>query len=336
MVNRSWRFGTRESSVAFYGSSQSRTLAADKGTGAPVDMHMESKICSQNVVSQKISLLHHCNGVFQSCHRVGVLGTHIDISLSGTYCVSGDHHTFDKLERIPFHNGTVHECSRVTLVTVADHIALFFFLCSNLFPFPSGGESAAASSAQAGLVHFLHNILRFHIKQHFFQGFKSARCYIFINGFCVKSAAVFQHDTCLFCNERDLIRLYIGLFLFLVEKSVHKTVTHNGMVKYFLAVIRLNLYVLHHFVALLDTHQGTEFTESLASCPLDAHMLFFIMGCKFNGDIGGIPNDLHHLLIDFLGTRSNTSCTGTDKDPASIRLQLLLCRFPALVKFCFV
>ena len=60
------------------------------------------------------------------------------------------------------------------------------------------------------------------------------------------------------------------------------------------------------------------------------------MGSKFNGDIGGVPHDFHHLLIDLLGTCGNTSCTGTDKDPASVRLQLLYRRFPALVEFCFV
>ena len=168
LVYGSWRFNTGHTSVTFDGSGQGRTFTADECTGTAVDMHMEAEICSQNVISEQALFLSLCNGVGEPLYREGVFRTYIDITVLCIHCIGGYGHTFDQTVGVTFHNASIHECARVTLVAVTDNI-VFFYICvgSYLFPFLSGGESAAASSAQAGFVHFVDDISRRHVKDGF-------------------------------------------------------------------------------------------------------------------------------------------------------------------------
>ena len=129
-------------------------------------MHMEREISSQDIVSQQAFFLGLCYGVCEPFHRERILRTHINITVLCIDCIGGNGHSFDETVGIPFHNASIHECARITLVAVTDNI-VFFYVCvgGHLFPFFAGGESAAASSAQTGFVYLVNDVFWRHIKK---------------------------------------------------------------------------------------------------------------------------------------------------------------------------
>ena len=59
--------------------------------------------------------------------------------------------------RVSLQEGTVHECTRVTLVGVADYIFLLAYAALGCdFPLKSGRETCAATATETGLLDFLN------------------------------------------------------------------------------------------------------------------------------------------------------------------------------------
>ena len=156
---------------------------------------MEVYAGTQDIVSQKSVSLCLFNSHTQSFYRKRIFCTHIDISVFSAYCISGDHHTFDHLIGIAFHNGAVHKCARISLVTVTYHIAGSFFLAGNLSPLLSSREAGSSASSQPGFCYLVNYFLWRHVKKRFGHGLEAACCNIFVYGLCIDPAAVFQNDT---------------------------------------------------------------------------------------------------------------------------------------------
>ena len=200
-----------------------------------------------------------------------------------SYCVSCKHHTLDQTVRITFHYGTIHKCSRVTLITVTNHIMNRISLACYLNPFLTCREAAATTSADTGFINLINNQIRIHLKHCFLQSLETAACYV------LRSAAYFT--------------------AFLIKQSLDSLITLNTLLKNLLAVFDLNLRILDHIVTFLDTNKWSKLTDTLASCFLYTYMCIFVMRSKLNGNSRSIFGNLHEFLIDFLRTGCHTSGT---------------------------
>ena len=270
---------------------------------------METEICSQNIVAQHIAAFQLSNGVFQTCYGVGILCSYIYVSVGRTYCIACQHHTFDQFIWITFHNGTVHKCPRVTFITVTYDIAVFFSLTCNLFPFLSGWEAAASTSAKTGFVNNINNLIGSHFEKCLLKGGKAAACKILVEGLSVKFAAVLQYNTCLLCDKRDFIRCFVRNTVLFVKEALYNIITLYAAFKDLFTVRNLYFGILYDFVAFLDTNKRSKFTDTLAACFLDAEMLAFVMRSKINGNAWFILCDFQKFFINLLGTCGNTAST---------------------------
>ena len=272
-------------------------------------MHMERESCSENIVSQKSVLLQNCNCMFQTCYRLRIFCTYINISMLCSYCVSCKHHTFDQTIRITFHYGAIHKCSRVTLITITYYIMNRISLTGYLNPFLTSREATASTSADTGFINLIDNQIRIHLKHRFLQRLETTACYVFLQRFRIKFATVFQNDSCLFCDKRDILWSAAYLTAFLIKQSLDCLVSLNALFKNLLAVFDLNLCVLDYVVTLLDTNQRSKFTDTLTSGFLHTYVCIFVMRSKFNTYSRGILGDLQEFLINLLGTGRYTSGT---------------------------
>ena len=308
--NGTRRFYTRHTTISFDGCSQGRTFTTYECAGTTVDVHMEAEICTQDVVSQKSFVLQLCDGVTQTFYRVRILCTHIDITILCFHSVGGNHHTFNQTIGITFHNGTIHKCSRVSLVAVTYYETCGFFLTGYLFPLFASRETAASTASQSGLINFIDNLVWCHIKQCFFQCQESAARQILFKGFCFQLSTVLQYETGLFLNKRNVFRCLINLSFLFVQKAFYYIISFYTSLENFFAVIQFYFCILDNFIAFLDTNQWSEFTDTLASCFLYAQLIFVllcIMGRKFQSNARGVFADFHKLLINLLGSCSDTS-----------------------------
>ena len=93
---------------------------------------MEINTGTKDIIAKKTISFCLLNGHPESLYRKRILGTYIDVTVFCAYCISSDHHTLDHLIRITFHYGTIHESSRVTLITITYYIAYFLRLACYL------------------------------------------------------------------------------------------------------------------------------------------------------------------------------------------------------------
>ena len=173
------RLYTGHAAVSLDGGCQGRTLAAYKGSRSLIDMHMEIETGAEDVLAQESIFLQYGNGMLQPRYRVRILRTHINIAVLCAYRIGRQHHTFDQTVGITFHNGAVHECSGVALVAVTYHIVNRVCLTGYLNPLLACREAAAAAAAQSGLVYFLDDLIRRHLKHSFLKRVKAAAGYVF-------------------------------------------------------------------------------------------------------------------------------------------------------------
>ena len=84
---------------------------------------MEIHTATKNIISKKTIFLSLGNSKTKSGYGKRILCTNIYVSVLSANCVSGNDHALDHLIRIAFHNGTIHKCSRITLITVTYYIS---------------------------------------------------------------------------------------------------------------------------------------------------------------------------------------------------------------------
>ena len=76
--------------------------------------------------------------------------------------ISHDRHAFNDCMRVTFQNGTVHECTRVAFIGVADDILFIARLILFELPLDTGRETGTAAAAQTGSLDNINDFLRFH------------------------------------------------------------------------------------------------------------------------------------------------------------------------------
>ena len=84
---------------------------------------------------------------------------------AGAHCVGCDRHAFNYTLRIAFQNAAIHECARVALVAVADHVLHVAGCFGNRAPLQSARIPAAAASAQAACCDLVDDAIRCHVSQ---------------------------------------------------------------------------------------------------------------------------------------------------------------------------
>ncbi len=206
---------------------------------------------------------------------------------------TGDDHAFDDPVRIAFHHGAVHKGSGIALVSVADNVFFRFGLAQYLLPFPSGGETGAASSTQACIGDLLYDLFRRHIEQGLGYGTVTADGDIFDDGFSVDVAAVFQGYPHLLFIEGNVILALIGDAVFIpVNQTVHHFIAENTGFDDFLTVFRLylNIKPAHGF----DPEQRPHLAEAVAAAFFQADGIS--VGLLFQGNGTMDPFFFHQFL----------------------------------------
>ena len=92
---REGRTGPGLAPLALDGGHQGGLLAADKGAGAQLELHVKVKAGAEDVLAQQAVLPGLLDGDLQPLHRDGVLGADIDVALVGADGVAGDGHGLD-------------------------------------------------------------------------------------------------------------------------------------------------------------------------------------------------------------------------------------------------
>ena len=314
--------------VALDGGSQGAALAADEGAGTPVYMEMEGEVGAQDVVAQQAQLLRPGDGVAQAGHGQGVLGADVDVALIAARRHAGNEHALDDGVGVALHDGAVHEGAGVALVAVTHHVLLALGLLTYALPLASGGEAAAAPAPQTGVQNFLTDGLVGHLKQSLFKGGIAVLGQIFVNILGIGGAAVFQHDAVLLVIEGDVLMLFVGHAVQLVEQPGDHLAPQQGLLDDVVAVLHLHVGVEN--AVGLNLQQGTHLAEAVAAAALEVDVVglglrSLILPQKAHMDVEPPALTLLlHPLIDVERAAGDTAGTGADEYLAALCLQSTL------------
>ena len=164
---------------------------------------------------------------------------------------------------VAFHDGTVHECTRVAFVTVADNVLLITLCSSYLLPFLSCRESSASASSKDRLLYLFDNFFFLHVKESFFKGCISADCDIFFDTVCIYSTTVLQNDSVLLLIEWNLFLLFIENTCCRISKSIDVLTFKHSLLENLFAIIDFDLCIKP--TLWFYSYKWTHFTETMAS-----------------------------------------------------------------------
>ena len=105
--------------------------------------------------------------------------------------------------RIAFENGTIHECTRISLVSVTANVLLISVRndISCEFPLHTSRESAAASSAETGIEDSLDNVLGSHSCEDLAESLVALSAYVLVDILRIDNTAVSESNTVLLFIE---------------------------------------------------------------------------------------------------------------------------------------
>ena len=229
MLDGARRFDARHAAVALDRRGQGAALTADERARTLVDVDAEIEIAAKDVRSEKAHLLGASDGRFQAVHRQRILRAHIDIALVAADGETRDHHALEHTVWIALHHAAVHERTGVALVAVADDVFFRALLFARAIPLASGGESAAAAAAQAGIKNIAADLLVRHLEQRLFKRAVAALGDILLDVLGVRRAAVFQHHTVLLFIERDILLLWVRRAVEMVDQTVDDLAAEYGL-----------------------------------------------------------------------------------------------------------
>ena len=169
-------------------------------------MAVEAEVGAKDILAEEAEFPRLLDRLAQTHDSSRILRTYIEITILCADRVTRNHHTLDDCKRIALENGTIHECTRVTFVTVADDKLLIALGTIGKLPFTAGRESAAATSAETGSKHFIDDFLARH-GQRTLQTLERAIADRFIDIFRIDDAAAVKSNTTLLLIECNLILL---------------------------------------------------------------------------------------------------------------------------------
>ena len=127
---------------------QSGLLTADKCTGTVADLDIEVKVSTENLLAEQTIFTSLLDGNLQAVNSERILSTDVNQTLVGVDAVTADGHCLNHRVGVTLHDGTVHECTGVALVSIADHVLLVGFIATGKAPLHTGGEASATTTTQ--------------------------------------------------------------------------------------------------------------------------------------------------------------------------------------------
>ena len=194
-------------------------------------------------------------------------------AFGGSDGVSAQSHCLNNRMGITFHDWTIHKCSRISFITIADYITDLFRLTRYLWPFSSRRKSCSASSTKACICNRLNHCFRSHFKHSFFERLICSYRHCILNMLCINMTAVSQHQTGLLGIEWNFFLCLIYMTIIFIHQSCNRFSMKNRLFKNFFAVFQF--YFQIQIVIRFNTNQRTHLTESMASAHLKSHMSDF-------------------------------------------------------------
>ncbi len=192
--------------MAFDGGDQCCLFTTHECTCAESQFQIEAEIGAENVLAQQSVFLCLIYGYLESFHSDGILGSDIDISLVRSDGIARYGHCLDYAVGISLQYTSVHECARVTFVSIAAYVFFVPFGLHRQFPLQAGGETSAASASEAGLFDLIDHLFRCHLSQCLCQRPVPVICYIFVDILRIDDAAVSQCYPDLTLEEVDTVQ----------------------------------------------------------------------------------------------------------------------------------
>ncbi|OPZ97270.1 MAG: hypothetical protein BWY71_01668 [Planctomycetes bacterium ADurb.Bin412] len=199
----------------------------------------------EDVIAQDPGLLGVRHRLLHAFDGQGILGPDIDIGLIRPDGPGGNHQAFDQAVRIAFHDRAIHECTRIAFVRVAYYVFFDAVLHAGGFPFPSGGETAAAAAAQAGTADFLTNAFGRHLRISLFGRFIPAHPQIFVETLRIQIAHIPQNHMFLPVEEGNLGGIAAGLagVRLMIEQMLDNFTFPQGLADDFFHVRRFHPHI---------------------------------------------------------------------------------------------
>ena len=220
MIHGAGGLGAGHTALALNGGGEGAALAADKGAGAAVDVHMEAKAGIHDIVTQQAQPGGLVNSHLQALHGQGILGTDIDIALGGAGGYAGNHHALDDGVGIALHDGAVHKRAGVALVTVADDILYIGDVFAHTLPLAPGRETAAAPAPETGVGDFPADGLAGHVKQGLFKGAVAVLGDVFLQVLGIAGTAALEDHTVLLFIKGDVLLPGVGYAILMVGQTL--------------------------------------------------------------------------------------------------------------------
>ncbi len=244
---------------------QGRFLAADEGAGALVDLQIEVKAGSQDVLAQQAVFLGLVDGDVQAVDGQRILGPAVDVTLMGADGLGGDDHAFQNGVRVGLQDAAVHEGARVAFVGVAQHVFDVARRGGGELPFHARRETGAAAAAQTRIEDLLDDLIR----RHFGQGLGHAGITVpgdvLVDLLRIDEAAVSEDPQILEGEEGDLLHRGDdpGGDGFPVEQSLQNTPLDEVLLHQFGDILGFD----HHVddALRIDDHDGTHGAETVAA-----------------------------------------------------------------------
>ena len=202
---REGRTGTRHAALTLDGVKQGGLFAADERAGAKTEMGAEGEVGAKDVVAEQASGLHVLDRVLKPFDGDRVFGTDVEVTFGRAEGIASEHHTLDDFKGVAFEDGAVHERAGVAFVAVADDVFLIGLDVSGELPLTAGGESTAATSADAGGEDLVDDFLRGHRGEGLLQGLEAVVAEGFLELVGVDEGAAVEGDADLFLVEGDVI-----------------------------------------------------------------------------------------------------------------------------------
>ena len=195
--SRERRTGTGFTAVTLDGGHKSGFLAADECACAQTKFKVEVKAGAEDVLAEKTHLASLTDSNVKTMDSDRILSSYIDVTHVCADCVTCNSHSLDNSMGVAFKNGTVHECAGVAFVSVTADILLVRSVCCCKAPLETGGEAAAASAAETGILDNLNNLLRGHFGENLTESSITVHSNVLFDDFGVDNAAVTKSNTVL-------------------------------------------------------------------------------------------------------------------------------------------
>src|SRR5579884_1502794 len=164
-------------------SDQCSLFATDKRSGAEPQVEMESEPRSADIIPQQPDSLGVPDCGSQTFDGQRVLGANVDISLGSSHRIGSDDHAFDHPVRIAFQYAAVHECTRIALVRVADHVFRRAACFGNSTPLEACRITGAATAPQSAFCNLLQDLGWRHLGQRSHESGVTICGYVLFNPF---------------------------------------------------------------------------------------------------------------------------------------------------------